>query len=275
MPDALDGKFTTSDGCLIGYTLRAPACADSPRIALIHSLALDRSFWNGVVAELNEHAGLLTYDCRGHGQSARETTTYTAELFARDLAELLDHVHWPGAIIAGCSMGGCVALAFAARYPQRAQAVCLIDTTAWYGPDGPRQWRERAAIARAKGMGALVEFQVTRWFSESFRASHPDIVAALTGVFLANDLGCYQATCEMLGDDDLRPLSPLLKMPAAIVVGADDQATPVSMAQSLHQAIARSTLTVIPGARHLTPVERPREISTLILGLAHNAQAPS
>ncbi len=162
-----------------------------------------------------------------------------------------------------------------APYPQRARrAVCLIDTTAWW-PRPPRQWRERAAIARAKGMGALVEFQATRWFADNFRARHPEIVAALTGVFLANDLGCYQATCEMLGDDDLRPLSPLVKMRAAIAVGADDQATPVSMAQSLHQAIAHSTLTVIPGARHLTPVERPREISTLILDLARNAQARS
>src|SRR5688572_24667105 len=140
MLSARDNAFTTSDACAIGYTRHPPPFDGAPRIALIHSLALDRSFWNGVVAELSAHAELLTYDCRGHGQSARKaTTTYSAELFARDLAELLDHVQWPSAIIAGCSMGGCVAQAFAALHAPRAAAICLIDTTAWYGPDAPRQ----------------------------------------------------------------------------------------------------------------------------------------
>ena len=272
MPDPHDRTLTTSDGCAIGYTLLASAPEGAPRIALIHSLALDRSFWNGVVAELRAHAHLLTYDCRGHGRSSRETTTYTAHLFARDLAELFDEVGWTSAVVAGCSMGGCVAQAFAADYPARTQAVCLIDTTAWYGPEGPRQWRERAATARDRGLGALVEFQTTRWFGDEFRARHPDLVGALVRVFLSNDIGCYQATCEMLGDDDLRALARELRMPAAIVVGEDDHATPVTMARWLHQAVAHSTLTVIPGARHLTPVERPREIAAVIRELAQTSR---
>lgn len=262
------GSFKTSDGCVIGYSLRPAPGPNAPRVALIHSLALDRSFWNGVAAELNGHAGLLTYDCRGHGQSGREPATYTPALFAQDLAELLDHVGWPDATIAGCSMGGCVAQAFAALYPQRAKAICLIDTTAWYGAEAPRQWRERAATARAKGMSALIDFQVTRWFGDAFRAAHPEVSDALIKVFLADDVRCYQATCEMLGDADLRPLLALLKMPAAVVVGEEDYATPVSMAETLHKAIPHSTLTVLRAARHLTPVERPKDIAKLILGLA-------
>src|SRR3989304_3813368 len=219
MQGPVPGSFKTSDGCVIGYSLHPAPSAGAPRVTLIHSLALDRSFWNGVVAELNGRAALLTYDCRGHGLSGRESATYAPALFAQDLAELLDHVGWPDATIAGCSMGGCVAQAFAALYPQRAKAICLIDTTAWYGAEAPRQWRERAATARAKGMSALIDFQVTRWFGEAFRAAHPEVVDALIKVFLANDVRCYQATCEMLGDADLRPLLALLKMPAAVVVG--------------------------------------------------------
>lgn len=267
MRDWIDGTFKTSDGCIIEYTRHVAPGAHAPRVALIHSLALDRSFWNGVVAELKAHAELLTYDCRGHGRSGREAATFTTALFAGDLAELLDHAGWPDATIAGCSMGGCIAQAFAALYPERASAICLIDTTAWYGADAPRQWRERAATASAKGMGALVEFQTTRWFSEAFRAAHPEVADALIKVFLANDVQCYQSTCEMLGDADLRPLLALLRMPTAIVVGAEDYATPVSMAESLHAVIPRSTLNVLSNARHLTPVERPKDIASAILSL--------
>lgn len=270
MTTCTDGTFTTSDGCVIAYTLHAAPAAGAPRVALIHSLALDRSIWNGVVAEIAEDAEVLTYDCRGHGRSCRAATTYTSHLFARDLAELLDHIGWRAATVAGCSMGGCVAQAFAARYPQRTEGACLIDTTAWYGADAPRQWRERADTAHAKGMGALIDFQVTRWFGDAFRAARPDVVQALVKVFLANDVACYRATCEMLGNEDLRPLLGSVKAPAAVVVGAEDYATPVSMAEALHKAIPQSTLTVIAGGRHITPAECPRDIArTLLQLIAH------
>ncbi len=262
----------TSDGCAIGYTLHTAAVAGAPRIALVHSLALDRTFWDGVVSELHARSELLTYDCRGHGSSGRVVMTYTPDLFARDLAELLDHVRWDSATVAGCSMGGCVAQAFAARYPRRAAALCLIDTTAWYGPEACKQWRERADTALARGMTALVGFQATRWFGDEFRTRHPEVLDALTQVFLANDVHCYRATCEMLGDADLRALSGALMMPVAIVVGAEDYATPVSMAQALHAAIPHSTLTVIADGRHLVPAERPEKVAALILDLARNAR---
>lgn len=259
MTNSIDGTHKTSDGCEISYTVH-PA-AGKPRVALIHSLALDRSVWDGVVKELAGKAEILTYDCRGHGRSGRKAGPYTCEQFAGDLAQLLDHLHWPAVTVAGCSMGGCIAQAFAAKYPQRASAACFIDTTAWYGAEAPKQWRERAATGRAKGLGALIDFQVTRWFSDGFRASRWDAVEPLKAIFLANDIDCYEATCEMLGNADLRPLLPSIRSPAAIAVGEEDYATPVDMAKALHAAIPRSTLTVLAGARHITPVERPGDIA--------------
>ena len=115
MPGGTDGKFTTSDGCDIAYTLLSHANSYAPRVALIHSLALDRSIWNGVISELSLYAAILAYDCRGHGSSSAVDMPYTAELFADDLAQLMDHVGWQAAAVAGCSMGGCVAQAFAAN----------------------------------------------------------------------------------------------------------------------------------------------------------------
>jgi len=265
MANPTEGTFRTTDGCEISYTVHpAPG---KPRVALIHSLALDRSVWDGVVKALAGQAEILTYDCRGHGRSGRAKGTYTCGLFARDLAELIDHLQWPAAVIAGCSMGGCIAQAFAATYPQRTLGACLIDTTAWYGAEAPVQWRERAATAREKGLGALIGFQVTRWFSDAFRASRPDIVTALTKIFLANDTACYEATCEMLGDTDLRPMLPSIEAPTAVVVGDEDYATTVDMARGLNRAIRQSRLTVLAGARHITPVERPQEIAKQIASL--------
>jgi 3-oxoadipate enol-lactonase len=259
-----DGTFTTSDGWGIAFTLRPAPRPGAARLVLLHSLALDRRVWDGVVERLGGEAQILTYDCRGHGRSERRATRFTAELFARDLAELLDHVGWRDAAVAGCSMGGCVAQAFAGLYPARATRLTLVDTTAWYGEDAPVRFRERAEAARAKGMAGLVEFQVTRWFSDGFRAAHPDAVTRATATFLANDFDCYAASCALLGDADLRSYLPSFRMPVAVVVGEEDYATPVAMAEHLHASIPQSTLEILKGARHLTPIERPDDIASRI-----------
>jgi 3-oxoadipate enol-lactonase len=265
--DHQEKTFRTSDNCTISYRLRPARKSGAARFVLIHSLALDGSIWNGVASRLAGQAEILTYDCRGHGQSGRRPEPFTVELFARDLAQLLDHVGWPPAAVAGCSMGGCVAQAFVGQYPARVNALGLIDTTAWYGEEAPKNWRERAAAARSKGLAALVEFQVTRWFSDRFRIAHPEFVKEMTEVFLANDVDCYAATCVMLGAADLRPGLPSLRMPVAVIVGDEDYATPVAMAQQLHEAISGSTLTILPGGRHLTPVECPDQIAAQLLSL--------
>jgi 3-oxoadipate enol-lactonase len=255
------GTFSTSDNCAIAYSLRSSQKKNAPRLALVHSLALDRSVWDGVAAELAGEADLLTYDCRGHGRSGRPHMAYSSELFARDLAELMDHVGWKSAAVAGASMGGCVAQAFGGLYTNRTDALGLIDTTAWYGPEAPKQFRERAAAAKAKGMGGLIDFQLGRWFSDAFRNARGARVDAAINVFLANDFECYAATCALLGDADLRRYAPSFKMPVAIIVGEEDYATPVAMAKALHEAIPHSTLAVLPGVRHLTPIECPGEIA--------------
>lgn len=262
-------SFTAPDGLSIAYTLHAMARpgASRPRIALIHSLALDQSIWDGVVPLLTQHADVLTYDCRGHGRSGRAKMKFTPKLFAADLAHLLDHVNWPRVTIAGCSMGGCVAQAFAGAYPDRVQALALIDTTAWYGPTAPKDWRERAATAATKGFQALSAFQATRWVSDAFREAHPQLIRANLAVFLANDIDCYTATCEMLGDADLRHYQSSLRMPTSVIVGEEDYATPVAMSEQIQKAMPDATLSVLKNVRHLTPIERPAVIAEKILAL--------
>ena len=263
--------MTTRDGTRLAYALQGPQDCGAG-IALVHSLAMDRAFWQPVAGKLAVEMPVLSYDCRGHGQSDKPKGPYTVELFARDLADLLDHVGWRSAIVAGASMGGCITLAFAARHAARATALGLIDTTAWYGAEAPQQWAERAARAAKDGMSALVEFQTTRWFGDRFRAEHPSIVGQSVDAFLRNDVDAYVETCRMLGAADLRAALPGMTMPTAIVVGDEDYATPVAMAEALQRAIKGSTLTVLTGARHLTPLEVPERIASELSALARRVR---
>jgi 3-oxoadipate enol-lactonase len=80
----------------------------------------------------------------------------------------------------------------------------------------------------------------------------------------------------MLGAADLRAALPSMTMPTAIVVGEEDYATPVAMAEAMHQGIAGSTLMVLKGARHLTPLEAPDAIARELHALIERAnKAPA
>jgi 3-oxoadipate enol-lactonase len=68
----------------------------------------------------------------------------------------------------------------------------------------------------------------------------------------------------MLGAADLRPALPAIRVATAVVVGEQDYATPVGMAEALHSNIKGSTLTVLENARHLTPLEKPDEIAAAL-----------
>ena len=261
------------DGCRLAY--RVNANPGKPRLALIHSLALSGAMWSGVIAQLAAAAEVLAYDCRGHGDSERRPGPYSVELFADDLASVFDACGWSSATVAGCSMGGCVAQAFAAAYPQRVRGLALIDTTAWYGPAAPKDWKARGARPALEGFPAMIEFQLSRWFSDDFRRAHPEIADETKQVFLANTAECYQAACEMLGNADLRAALPGFRMPVSVIVGEEDYATPVAMAEYLHENIANSTLSVIAGARHTTPVECPREIAAFLADLLGKSAAAS
>ena len=122
--------FRARDGTQLAYEVQGGAKHARP-VVLIHSLAMDHTFWNAVAPAVSEVTRVLTYDCRGHGQSEKPDGAYRVEQFADDLADLLDHVGWRSAIVAGASMGGCIAHAFAAVYTTRAAALGLFDTTAW------------------------------------------------------------------------------------------------------------------------------------------------
>lgn len=250
---------TTRSGAIISY--RVLKGAGKGRCVLIHSLAMDGTYWSQVAEYLISAADILIYDCRGHGQSDKLKGPCTVELHADDLADLLAVVGWSRVVVAGSSMGGCIALAFAASYPKQVAGLGLIDTTAWYGPSAPQQWEERGQKGLQEGLASLVEFQKSRWVSDSFCARHPEVVNEAIAVFLATDPQSYLETCRMLGALDKRNALPKFTFPTTIVVGVEDYATPIAMAEAMRDAIPNAKLRVIDGVRHLTPLECPEKIS--------------
>lgn len=266
----LEHTAIAQDGAKLIYAIRG---SGAHRIALTHSLAMNGAFWDRLVEALGDGVTVLTWDCRGHGASSKPAGPYSIEAFGDDLACVFDAAGWDRAICAGASMGGTVTLAFAARHPHRVAGLGLIDTTASYGEGAPEAWQERAQKARDAGLASLTAFQVTRWFSDRFRAANTEIVGKAVDIFCANDVDAYVETCHMLGSADLAGTLSAIGVPTMILVGDEDYATPPPMAQQMHDLIGGSTFEIIPGARHLTPLECPDLIANRLLALAQKVKA--
>ena len=174
------------------------------RVILIHALAMDGSTWAEVIDALPEDVSAIAADCRGHGISDTGMNDFTLKQFADDIAAVLDAAGWDRAVIAGCSMGGCVAQAVAVHHPERTAGLVLIDTTASYGPNACASWAARADKAGASGLQSVRPFQRKRWFSDAFQTARPDRVAETEAVFLRTDPSAYARSCAMLGSADLR-----------------------------------------------------------------------
>lgn len=239
-------------------SLEASIRADGtePAVVLLHSLAMDHSIWNHHVEQLASRYPTVTCDLPGHGKSGT-VTDVSVEWMADQVARLLDTTPFDRVIVAGLSLGGCVAQALAVRHPQLVAGLCLVDTTAWYGPDAPANWEKRAQKAALEGFDALSEFQRERWFSPAFRAEQPDVGDRLMDVFRSNDIDSYVAVCRAMGRFDARELIGEITVPVTVMVGELDPATPIAHARELAKRIPGAQLKILAGASHLSPVERP------------------
>lgn len=270
-----DGFAVANDGARIAFSRFRSAKVGATRVALIHALAMDRTQWVDVIAAAGEDFEIVALDCRGHGSSDGQAESYSCEQFAGDVESVFDEIGWQDAIIAGCSMGGCVAQMFASRHADRTKGLLPIDTTMTYGPGARPAWRRRADEAIHSGMRSLIPFQLDRWFSAGFRKSNPAAVQRCVDVFLANDTEHYAKTCAMLADADLRHEVTKIRCPTTVVVGEFDYATPVSMAKDLANAISGARLTIVSDAKHFAPVEAPAAILSGLQDLAQRAHDPA
>ncbi|MGX9933784.1 alpha/beta fold hydrolase [Advenella kashmirensis] len=241
--------------------------SDQIPILFIHALAMNGQMWIDVARQLDVTAPIYALDCRGHGDSDHPDGPYSTAQFAQDILSVINYLNVDVVHLAGCSMGGTVSLAFAGLYPERLASLCVIDTTAYYGPDAFEAWEARGQRALNNGLSDLVGFQLKRWFSDNYIDRCPDVIRSAIDVFLKNTPAAYLESCRMLGNADERLLLSRYKGPAAIVVGQDDYATPVSMAKQINTFLTEAELVVLPNLRHYTPIEAPHKIAKIIQSL--------
>jgi 3-oxoadipate enol-lactonase len=255
--------FIKANGIQMNYELSGRK--DAPVLVLSHSLGSSLKMWDPQMEALEPSFRIVRYDTRGHGQSEAPAGAYTLELLAEDAIGLLDAlgfdtVHW-----IGLSMGGMIGQCLALNHANHLQSLALCDTAAFVPEENQPVWQERIDTARNKGMQALVEPTLERWFTPFFFRQNPQRLALIRKQFLATPVEGYVGCIEAIRKLNYLDRLSEIKMATLIIVGEDDLGTPVAASKAIHERIPNSRLVILASARHFSNVEQPEAFNSALI----------
>ena len=241
-----------ANGIEINYVIEG----EGPWLTMSHSLASNLTMWDAQARLLARRFKVLRYDTRGHGGTSAPPGPYTFDQLTGDAKALFDalgiqRTHW-----VGLSMGGMIGETFALEYPDVFCSMVLADTTSRRAPNAEEMWGERIRIAEEKGMDALVEGTLGRWFTEPYRVARPDVMERIARDIRATPVAGFVGCCRAIAAIDVLDRLREIRCPVLVVVGEQDHGTPPEMARQIHDNIPGSELVIIPRAAHLSNIER-------------------
>lgn len=239
----------TLNGITLAYTRRGRGIP----LMLVHGYPLDHTIWDEVVPLLEKDFDLILPDLRGFGESQVVETEYSLTDMAGDLASLLDYLGLQQICLAGHSMGGYIALAFARAWPGRLRGLGLVASQAAADTPERRQGRYEAA-------SAILRNGVMQVAEEMPAKLTPDaqVQARLRALITKQSpVGLAGALRAIAGREDAMPFLPFFRFPVVVVHGDADALVPVERARDIRAALPQARLVEVPGGGHMPMLEAP------------------
>ncbi|MFT3709295.1 MAG: alpha/beta hydrolase [Archangium sp.] len=236
-------------------------------LLLFHGFPFTSESWWPLLDAPPKGVRIIAPDHRGFGRSERVDGPTTMETFAEDGLALLDRLKIDRAFIGGLSMGGYVAIAATRLDPGRVAGLLLCDTMSVADDDAGKARRETVAVdVETNGPRALVDGLMAKLFAPGADATTK---ARVEKMMLAQDPRSIAAASRgMATRRDGKDILSRFAGPCAVVVGAQDVITPVERAKVMVDLVAGSTLHVIEGAGHLSPLEKQDAFRDVVASFA-------
>ena len=244
-------------------------------IVLIHGVGLDQGMWAAQRDALAPLGPLITYDLLGHGQTPARPGENSLADFRDQLAKLLTYLSVKHCRLIGFSMGGLVARAFAANWPARVSALVVMSSVFARDAEQRQAVDARCEALAAGGPAATLEAALERWFTPGFAAAHPETIETLRRQLLGNDPEGFLKAYRVFATEDREPDKALARIacPTLVVTGEDDGNSTPAMAEALAARIPGARAQVLPGRRHMMPVEAADEINAALVAFLEDLPA--
>ena len=224
-------------------------------LVLIHGYPLDHTIWNDVLPLLENDFDLILPDVRGFGESTTVETPYTMTNIASDLAALLETLGIEKTALAGHSMGGYVALAFAKAFPDKTAGLALVSSQAAGDPPDRKEGRYKsAADVKQNGVQPVADGMTDKLSSDQRVRDfvHP-LIAKQSISAVVGALGA------MAEREDLTSFVAAFTHPLVLLHGDADNLIPVERAREIKSLVPSAALVELPGAGHMPMMEQPEK----------------
>ncbi|PTU75015.1 alpha/beta fold hydrolase [Pseudomonas mangrovi] len=232
-------------------------------LMLLHGFGANKDNFCRVAAHLTRHYRVIIPDHIGFGESAKpHAADYGCEAQAERLEQLLVALGVESLHLGGNSMGGQIALVFAARHPQRVRSLWLLNSAGlWSAPSG-----EAWELAGREGGNPLLVRSAADYHALLARSMRqpPALPRALVRVLAAPRIAnaaLEQQIFDVLTSDSVEDRVRGLATPALIVWGEEDRIIPVAAAEVLGRLLPNSQLIRLPGVGHLPMLECPERVA--------------
>jgi len=231
-----------------------------PPVVFANSLGTDLRLWDEVVARLPESLHLVRYDKRGHGLSSAPPAPYSMGALIRDAERLIEALELRDVVFVGLSIGGMIAQGLAAKRLDLVRAVVLSNTAPKIGTR--EMWEERIATVESKGLSAMSDAIMERWFSRPFRDSLA--VTPWRRMVETTPPEGYAGCCAAIAGTDFYTTTAALRLPAQVIAGDADGSTPPDLVQEMAELVPGARYDLIRGAGHLPCVEKPDDFAAIL-----------
>jgi 3-oxoadipate enol-lactonase len=247
-------------------------------VVFLHPTPLDQFYWHPLIENLGGVRAIVP-DLRGHGVSelgrdlpiggfARvpDAPVLTMAQLAADILALLDHLHIPEAVFAGCSIGGYVLLELWRRAPERMRALAFVCSKPQ--PDAEPALANRAAnIAsiRESGTGPLFDGMAQSLIGATARGRRPEIVAELRARMTLTADFAIAVQAGLATRPDSAPTVATINVPVFAIAGGEDTAiSPADMEAFRAARNGCCDYHVLPDAGHFAAYEQPEKVAALM-----------
>jgi len=242
-------------------------------LVLTHGIGGSADNWAPVLPDLAGRYRVITWDVRGFGRSDKPPGPYSAELWARDLAGLLDALAVERAYLVGHSMGGVIAQRFALDFPERLAALILASTSSQVNERAMAHWMGQADAIERDGFGAWVAAQQAG-YTEEFLRAHPDQLENDRRRVELNDSSAYAAGARAVAAYNFTSELKQITAPTLILQGLTDPQTPPGGSVIINRHIPGSRLVMLEGTGHGIYTEHPEKFVHLLTEFLSHVERP-
>lgn len=245
----------------------------STPIVLLHGVGLDHTMWDPFIHAVRQFTDrpVVAIDLPGHGGQSPLLQEVGLAGLAEDVLLRIPEVSH----LVGFSLGALVGQHVARFHPDRVSSLTSVSSVC------QRTASEATAVANRLEMGARdfpgsVEASIQRWYPEGSGVS-PELVAATRATVNANNVSSYLHAYRVFatGDAVIGPELAHIQVPAFAVTGELDPGSTPEMTRRLGEAIPGCRTAVVPGARHMLPVQETNELARLVTGFIDESTGAS